>query len=244
MYHSLVSTSPQTAWLVATGTLTNIALLFATFPDIVSHIAGLSIMGGAVGEYTDVYMGPEYQDDKGTVHKRIGNYSPFAEFNIWCDPESARSVFTNQELAEKTVLVTLDLTHQVCATEEVRRMLLGGEPKTRLRVMFYELLMFFAKTYEQTFAMEDPPLHDPLAVAVVLTAVEGLRGLFDDEKRDRWNVDVVTHGEQVGRTVLTPAEKGVFAPRTVDLKKFWELIEMCMAKADELTGYVKLEKSD
>jgi hypothetical protein len=30
-----------TPWVVATGTLTNIALLFATFPEVAEHIQGL-----------------------------------------------------------------------------------------------------------------------------------------------------------------------------------------------------------
>jgi hypothetical protein len=34
--------------------VTNIALLFATFPEVAEHIQGLSIMGGAIGEgFTD-----------------------------------------------------------------------------------------------------------------------------------------------------------------------------------------------
>ena len=40
-------------------------------------------MGGAVGNgYTNVYMGPEYTDEQGKTQPRIGNMTPFAEFNI------------------------------------------------------------------------------------------------------------------------------------------------------------------
>jgi len=246
MRDALMSCSPQTAWLVATGALTNIALMFAVFPEVGRHIKGLSIMGGAVGEgFTNVYMGPEYTDSAGKKHTRIGNMSPFAEFNIWCDPDAARSIFTNPDLAPKTTLITLDLTHQACATTEVRDMLLFSrvkqDPPTRLRRMFYELLMFFAKTYETVFGLKHgPPLHDPLAVAVVLASIDGsLQSLFEDAEHERWNINVVTEGEQVGRTEVTPASKGVFIPRSVDLKKFWDLIEDCMAKADHATGYVQ-----
>ena len=49
MREALLAQPPQTAWLVATGPLTNAALLFATFPEVARHVAGLSIMGGAVG---------------------------------------------------------------------------------------------------------------------------------------------------------------------------------------------------
>lgn len=190
-------------------------------------------MGGAVGNgYTDVYMGPEFEFE-GKTHARIGNMSPFAEFNIWCDPEAGQTVFGNRELAKKTTLITLDMTHQVCATKEVREMLLGEG--TRLRRMFFELLMFFAETYEREFGLkEGPPLHDPLAVAVVLDS-------FEDDG-SRWNIEVVRVGEQDGRTVLNEAKEGVFVPRKVDVKKFWDLIEYCMARADEKTGYAKLDQ--
>lgn len=246
MRDALLSCPPQTAWLVATGTLTNIALMFAVFPEVAKHLKGLSIMGGAIGgDFTNVYMGPEYTDSAGQKHARIGNMSPFAEFNIWCDPDSARSIFTNPDLTSKTTLITLDLTHQVCATTEIRDMLLFSrvkqEPPARLRRMFYELLMFFAKTYEAVFGLKDgPPLHDPLAVAVVLASINGdLRSLFNDAKHERWDVDVVTEGEQDGRTRVTSATEGVFIPRSVDVQKFWDLIEDCMAKADHETGYAK-----
>jgi uridine nucleosidase len=51
MYAALSSTPPGTSWVVSTGALTNIALLFAIYPSLIEHIAGLSIMGGAVGGF-------------------------------------------------------------------------------------------------------------------------------------------------------------------------------------------------
>ena len=51
IYENLAKTPPGTAWLVATGALTNIALLFCVHPDLADHIAGLSIMGGAIGGF-------------------------------------------------------------------------------------------------------------------------------------------------------------------------------------------------
>ena len=61
-------------WIVATGALTNIALLFATFPDLIDWIKGLSIMGGAIGEgFTDAIK----------TGQRLGNKTEWAEFNIF-----------------------------------------------------------------------------------------------------------------------------------------------------------------
>lgn len=68
-----------TAWVVATGALTNVALLFATFPELVQHIKGMSIMGGAIGGgFTDAPVG--FVKGEG---ERFGNHTRFAEFNIY-----------------------------------------------------------------------------------------------------------------------------------------------------------------
>jgi hypothetical protein len=50
MYTAL-SAHAGKAWLVSTGTLTNVALLFAVFPHLADQIAGLSIMGGSIGGF-------------------------------------------------------------------------------------------------------------------------------------------------------------------------------------------------
>lgn len=246
MHDALIATPANTAWVIATGPCTNIALLFAVYPHLASHVKGVSIMGGAVGShYTHVSMGPDYTDSKGQSHVRSGNITPFAEFNIWADPESARSVLTNPILRPKTILIPLDLTHQAYATPKVQEMLVtGAQGRTRLRIMFNELLMFFAQTYSDVFGLHDgPPLHDPLAVAVLLAdhADPTVRVPFDDNGGERWTVDVVLEGEQIGRTVIVPAKdgNGVRIPRSLDLNRFWEALESCMAKADEATNYVK-----
>lgn len=77
-YRALIATPPDTAWLVSTGALTNIGLLFQKYPDLVGHIKGLSIMGGAVGGgFTDAPMGKVEGEGE-----RFGNWTPYAEFNV------------------------------------------------------------------------------------------------------------------------------------------------------------------
>lgn len=58
MHKTLMATPPGTAWLVSTGTLTNIGMLFQKYEDLADHLKGLSIMGGAVGGgFTNAPMG-------------------------------------------------------------------------------------------------------------------------------------------------------------------------------------------
>lgn len=79
MRYALLAQAEGTPWLVATGALTNVALLFATFPELVSHIKGLSIMGGAIGGgFSDAQL--RYVEGEG---EKIGNTTRWAEFNIY-----------------------------------------------------------------------------------------------------------------------------------------------------------------
>jgi uridine nucleosidase len=79
MRDALLAQPKGTPWVVATGTLTNVALLFATFPEVADHIQGLSIMGGGVGEgFSDAPISRLAGQEA-----RIGNVTPLAEFNIY-----------------------------------------------------------------------------------------------------------------------------------------------------------------
>ncbi|MCJ1404950.1 hypothetical protein MMC11_008176 [Xylographa trunciseda] len=244
MRSALLSFPPGTAHIVATGALTNIALLFASFPDLATHIASLSIMGGALGgDFANAPLGHVAGEGE-----RIGNVSRWAEFNIYCDPEAAAAIFTNEELAAKATLIPLDLTHQVLGTEEVQRLLLfgnseEGEKPSTLRRMLHDLLVFFAGTYAEVFGLtEGPPLHDPLAVAVLLDDFGFEQLAFDDRAGERWEVNIMTEGQhgkdesvirQLGRTVVRRVEeKGVRIPRSLNVKAFWQVLEECVQRAE------------
>lgn len=239
---ALLACPPNTAWLVATGALTNVALLFATFPRVASHIRGLSIMGGAIGgKFTNVPLGPSFTNAAGETQARIGNHTPYAEFNIWCDPEAAQSVFRNPVLQPKTVLIPLDVTHQAFATKEELEMVLHGTfgrrttPST-VRRMYHDLLMFFAKTHADVFGLKDgPPLHDPVAVAVLVRDCPdaSTRISFDDNGGERWDVQVELAGDEIGRTRIIPAKTGITIPRSLDVKHFWRVLNECLDMVDE-----------
>ncbi|PMD31284.1 nucleoside hydrolase, partial [Hyaloscypha variabilis F] len=248
MAAALLSTPKDTAWLIATGALTNIAHLFTNYPDLASHIKGLSIMGGAIGNgFTSAPLGTV------DAKERIGNWSQWAEFNILVDPEAADYLFQHPFLKEKITLIPLDVTHLVLATKDVQSLLLNGKDgkqKTTLRTMLVELLFFFAKTYADVFGItEGPPLHDPLAVATILDGIAGNEIPFYDfkvdGKRERYAVHVVTEGShedaqagaETGRTIvklLPEGEEGVKIPRGLDIARFWSVLEDSLEKADEV----------
>lgn len=245
-YKALIAQPAGKAWLVATGALTNIALLFAIHPDLVDHLRGLSIMGGAIGGgFTSAPMG--HVKGQG---ERFGNWTPWAEFNIYCDPEAAQSVFMNRPLAAKTTLIPLDVTHLMLATKQVQGSLLNGyddatgraDGPSTARVLFNEILTFFAKTYADVFGLiQGPPLHDPLAVAACFAP-----DLFDDQGGERFEIHVVIDGEhgtdlavrqssQCGRTVvkkLEAGQTGVRIPRGLEANALWRMLDSCLAEVD------------
>ncbi|EPS44290.1 hypothetical protein H072_1725 [Dactylellina haptotyla CBS 200.50] len=233
MRNAIMATPKGTCALVVTGTMTNAALMFATFPETAEHIKCISIMGGAF---------------------TLGNITSVAEFNIYCDPESASSIFTLPALSGKIILAPLDLTHTVPATEPVRESLMISA--TPFRTMLHDLLMFFAATYARVFDMNDgPPLHDPLAVAALLPESFGLGFEFEEA-----SVEVVLHGKEIGRTIMRKPEEMADANRheglellkdgeegseltgvkvkvgkRVDVVKFWELIMQVVGSADAVS---------
>lgn len=174
-----------------------------------------------------------------------------------CDPESSESIFSNSLLASKTAIMSLDLTHQVLADVNVQKRILNGssEPSkkpTIIRQILHDLLLFFAGTYEKVFGLSTgPPLHDPLAVAAILSNLNPEFAKkhpwqainFDDKGGERFAISIVTDGQhgsdvsttgQLGRSIATPVQgPGVAVPRGVDLDAFWNLILECVQLADD-----------
>ena len=248
--NTILDEPPNTVHIVATGPLTNIAILFSWSAELAMHIAGLHIMGGAVGGgFTDAPMGKvEGQGE------RFGNWSPWAEFNIYADPEAARTVFNNKRLADKTTLIPLDLTHLVRGTSKVQQQLFGGNKMfeqsdrkrnlSSVRSLFQETLNFFASTYKAQFGIEDgPPLHDPLAVWSALQPRK-----FEDRHAERWEVEIVIQPgpydlernsqNHVGQTKIKPSRtgSGVRIPRSLDLDTFWLTIDEALRAAESMVG--------
>jgi purine nucleosidase/pyrimidine-specific ribonucleoside hydrolase len=99
---------PGEVTLVATGPLTNVAYAFELHPELPGLLARLVLMGGAYGL---------------TPYGK-GNRTPFAEFNIWQDPEAAHIVFNS---GADIFAVGLDVTMdpEACLTsrhlEQIKR---------------------------------------------------------------------------------------------------------------------------
>ncbi|GAA5858099.1 hypothetical protein JCM1840_001041 [Sporobolomyces johnsonii] len=211
--------------LVATGSLTNIALFIRVFPDLLlEKVARIVLMGGAEGR---------------------GNKSPVAESNILCDAHAASIVF---DCPLPVIICPLNLTHTALFTSDIHRLLLQPRSdlpptppttppeklpaaSTPLRHTLSTNLSFFAQAYKEKYNLPGPPLHDALTVAYISNPE-----LF---KGTRYRVDVeLTGTHSLGATVVDlweyrradvdpdpsnwgPGGKNVVVLEEVDVDRFW-----------------------
>lgn len=206
MYETIAAQKEKVV-VVATGPLTNVAILLKAFPEVKQHVDCIVLMGGCVG---------------------LGNTSPAAEWNIECDPEAAAIVF---ESGLPVSMVPIEVSHTVLVTEELlARVEALRSPFARL---VFDLLTFFKTTYATVFQMPDPPLHDPLAVACVIdrSLFSGRMVRIDVEHRSQ-----LCNGRTVcdifNRTSRRP---NVWLAERVDVKGFWQLMFDALNTANRLS---------
>ena len=122
--------------LVATGPLTNVALLLARHPA--ARPERIVLMGGAIAE---------------------GNVTPAAEFNVWADPEAAKRVFAS---GLDLTMVGLDVTHKaLVGAEHKERLRAAG----RVGRTVAELLDFYDRFHREVYGFDGSPIHDAVALA-------------------------------------------------------------------------------
>jgi purine nucleosidase len=201
----VMSHEPGGITLVPTGPLTNIALAVRREPRIVERVREVVLMGGGV---------------------RTGNTTAVAEFNIWVDPEAADIVFS---AGWPVVMAGLDVTHQALATPEVMARFAAIEgPKAGFMT---DLLAEYGRRYENAQGFDAPPVHDPVAVAIVIDEelgghhVELLRApiAIETSGRHTSGMTVVDLRPWVPRDVPTSVALGL------DAGWFWDLVVAAVA---------------
>ncbi|MFZ7942527.1 nucleoside hydrolase [Neobacillus sp. 19] len=133
--------------IIATGPLTNVAILFLAYPELKEKIECISLMGGCG-------FG--------------GNWTPAAEFNIYVDPEAADIVFRS---GVPIIMSGLDVTHKAQILKEDIERIRRIDNKTS-RVIA-SLLDFFSENSPPYYLSKEPHiktahLHDPCAVAYLI----------------------------------------------------------------------------
>ncbi len=130
------ASSPVT--LVAIGPLTNIALLLAAHPEVKPHIARIVAMGGSLSG---------------------GNITAASEFNVACDPEAARRVLVEEDVA--TTLVPLDITLRCAVDRAWLDSLAAAGPRG---AALGRVIDHYHRQFQEFSGHDAVPLHDSLAV--------------------------------------------------------------------------------
>lgn len=181
MAQTLRSFPARTLTIVATGPLTNLALLRIQAPDAYARIGRIVAMGGSFGPLPPNFV-------------RRGNVTPFAEFNFWMDAAAAQSVLNG---GVPVLLAPADVTHQLVSTP-ARLAAARALPRFGREV---ELMLNAPYHLDKPkFHTDGAFLHDPTAVA----------GLFypDLFETVRTQAHIVQEGTGVGAGLLLPDGAG------------------------------------
>ena len=139
----IVRAAPGEVTIVALGPLTNVARAFQRDPGLAPLVGELIMMGGTVNTG--------------------GNVTPAAEFNMYCDPPSARAVF--RSLVTKT-LVPLDVTNKVVMTYGLLDELPAEE--TKVGGFLRKIVPFTFRAHHRELGLEGIYVHDAVALTAVL----------------------------------------------------------------------------
>ncbi|CAM4278783.1 putative hydrolase [Yersinia intermedia] len=139
----ILRTSPHPVTIVATGPLTNVALLLAGHGALAAKIERIVIMGGAV---------------------MLGNWTAAAEFNIYVDPEAADRVFKS---GIPITMAGLDVTHQAqVMDEDIDRIRQLNNPVADVVAGLLDFFMLYHR--QERWGFQGAPLHDPCTIAWLL----------------------------------------------------------------------------
>ncbi|HTT93994.1 MAG TPA: nucleoside hydrolase [Solirubrobacterales bacterium] len=175
--------APGEITVIALAPLTNIALLLAMRPDLADRIGLLAVMGATIDR---------------------GNVTPFAEFNVWADPEAAFRVLAEGEVP--TRLFTLAATRKAAIDEPQRLELATWSP---IAAKLAEMIL----GYDDHVTGAGWPLHDAMVVAGLLEP-----GIAELREAAAIAVDTTT-GPRRGATTVAwadPATAGAGAAPAAD----------------------------
>lgn len=137
LFEELLSKSTSPVTIIATGPLTDLALLLKSKPSLRHKIGRIVMMGGAIvvpGNIKDL-------DPTST--------NTVAEWNIWADPAAAHAVFSNKDIP--VTLVPLDITNQIPVTREFYNILkeIAENNHNTPVALAYELITVLKDAFEK-----------------------------------------------------------------------------------------------
>jgi purine nucleosidase len=195
--------APDAVTIIALGPLTNIARALIRDPELASMIGQIHMMGGGLA---------------------TGDVTPAAQFNIYCDPESARTVFRSP--TTKT-LVPLDVTQQIVMTYDQLDEL--PDITTRTGRLLRKILPHAFRTHRMALGLEGIHLHDSVALIAAmhpeLFEMEAMSGdvetegqltmgatVFDRRENPQWRSNMEVATDVDGAAVMDCILRGLCDP--------------------------------
>ena len=173
---------PNEITLVTLGPLTNVANFIKKYPESFLKLKNIVIMGGA--------------------SNTVGNVTPAAEYNIWCDPEAADIVFKSKH--HDIAMVGWELCRgEANLTEE--EMELAYSFKTEKADFTIDCNKHALDSSQNWLGDPGLGLPDPVAMAVALNPAV-------TTKVSRHNVQVVIEGPARGMTIVDQLHVGESEP--------------------------------
>lgn len=198
--------------IVAVAPLTTEAILLKTFPEVTSKIERIIIMGGAV--------------------KVPGNATPYAEFNIYQDPEALEVVLQS---GVPVVIVPLDITQRLQLSKENFEPLLNSDKE---EIVTIGRLIEHIASSRAEYNGQVAPVHDMVSVQY-LTRPDNFTGYYADVK-------VIRAGEQRGKLLVTKAnandKKAVYVVSDCSQDNFINAFNEDLNKLTDYIYYFKATK--
>lgn len=182
--------------LVAVAALTNLALALAAEPRLPDWIAEVILMGGA--------------------YARPGNITPYAEANIYHDPDAARAVF---DAPWRVTAVGLDVTLAATLDEAaVAGFAAVGTPAANFVA---SALPSYQRFYRERYGQPKVPIHDAVTIAHLIDpTLLSLRATQVDVDTG----DGPTRGQTRATFLDQPAPGVPLVATAIDAPRFRELL--------------------
>ncbi len=188
----LIDENPNEITLVTLGPLTNIADFITKYPDSFLQLKNIVIMGGA--------------------SNTVGNVTPAAEYNIWCDPEAADIVFKSKHPDITMVGWELCRGGANLTEEEMEYVYSFNTEKGDFAIDCNKHALDSSKNW-----LGDPGLGlpDPVAMAVALDKKV-------TKRESKHNVQIVLDGPSRGMTIVDQLHVGENEP---NIDEWWSRTE-------------------